>query len=352
MPDTNHQQPAPPREGRRRLRSGAIGCAKCMLILLLVAGFLGGALALRHWRLSRRPAMVGPVVDWSVIGRNDDRLFWANKRNMRDVLVDGVFGETGGLQCYLHFRVSTNEHGLRCALIGEKLGQYRILAVGDSTTFGHGVEDHEAWPSQLQTMLRNKGHAAEVINAGACGYGAYQGMQFLKEPGLSFEPDLVIITFGHNDMAIWDGISDIERGEGQLALIDERKALGEDEIERHPRLNRQEYLDVLITMNDLCAAAGSAVVFLAWPVAVEYGPFIPRALSSRLSYHAETLKAGKRTGSPVIDIFAATKDEDGIFMDSVHFYPKGCRIVARTIATFLEEEGYLPPTGERSSQSQ
>jgi len=352
MSDANHEQPATTPEGRRRFRSRAIGCAKCLLILLLVAGFLGGAFALRHWRLSRRPVMVGPAVDWSVIGRADERLFWGSKRNMRDVLVEGVFTETGGLQCYLHFRVSTNEHGLRCAPIGEKTGQYRILAVGDSTTFGHGVEDHETWPSQLQTMLRNKGHAAEVINAGACGYSAYQGMRFLKDPGLSFKSDLVIITFGHNDMAVWDGISDIERGEGKLALIEERKALGDDEVKRHPRLNRQEYLDVLIAMNDLCAAAGSAVIFLTWPTAGEYSPVIPRPLRSLLPYHAETIKAGKRTGSPVIDILPATKDEDGILMDSVHFYPKGCRVVARTIAAFLEEEGYLPPAGERSPQSQ
>ena len=355
MPETNHEQPATTPGGARRFRSKALGCVKCLLVLLLVAGFLRGAFAIRHWRLSNRPPMVGPAVDWSVImeGAPDHWLFWGTERNLRDVLVEGLCAEPGGTQSYLHFRVNTNEHGLRCPPIADKTGQYRILAVGDSTTFGHGVEDRETWPSQLQTMLRNKGYAVDVINAGGCGYSAFQGMRFLKDPGLSFKPDLVIITFGHNEMAVWGGISDIERGEGKLALIKERRALGDEEVKRHPRLNRQEYADILSAMNYLCTAAGSAVIFLAWPYACDYNPVMPDgspAITSPFTYYSETFEAGKRTGSPVIDIVAATKGEDGILMDSVHFHPKGCQIVARTIAAFLEEEGYLSLPGEGSSQ--
>ena len=44
-----------------------------------------------------------------------------------------------------------------------------ILAVGDSFTFGDEVNDHEAWPAQLEQLLSH-----HVINGGVFGYGLDQ----------------------------------------------------------------------------------------------------------------------------------------------------------------------------------
>ena len=101
-------------------------------------------------------------------------------------------------------RITTSHQGLRDRAYGPKAsGTYRILTLGDSFTFGFGVEGHEAYPKQLETLLqtvRNPTHY-EVINAGFPGYGTHQELLYLKEEGLQFQPDLILIGFfGGNDL--------------------------------------------------------------------------------------------------------------------------------------------------------
>jgi acyl-CoA thioesterase-1 len=45
----------------------------------------------------------------------------------------------------------------------------RIVALGASNTAGTGVGAGSAWPAQLETMLRAKGHRVQIINAGSAG---------------------------------------------------------------------------------------------------------------------------------------------------------------------------------------
>jgi acyl-CoA thioesterase-1 len=44
-----------------------------------------------------------------------------------------------------------------------------IVAIGSSSTEGHGVPYQESYPAQLEAMLRAKGVDARVINAGIGG---------------------------------------------------------------------------------------------------------------------------------------------------------------------------------------
>ncbi|HEX9945574.1 MAG TPA: GDSL-type esterase/lipase family protein [Thermoanaerobaculia bacterium] len=68
-------------------------------------------------------------------------------------------------------------------------GTLRIVAVGDSFTFGQGVKLAHAWPSILERRLAN----AEVVNLGVPGYGVDQQLLMLESRGLRFRPDLVIL---------------------------------------------------------------------------------------------------------------------------------------------------------------
>lgn len=93
-------------------------------------------------------------------------------------------------------------------------GKTRILILGDSITFGHGVADEETFPYQLETILKTYGDV-EVINAGyASGFTTDTYYLYLKERGLKLKPDIVILSlFVMNDISdlnetIWEKIDE------------------------------------------------------------------------------------------------------------------------------------------------
>ena len=74
-------------------------------------------------------------------------------------------------------------------------GQYRILCVGDSFTFGEGVKAQEAYPKVLETMLQTKYKNVEVINTGVSGYNTVDEYLYIRNKLLSFNADLIILGF-------------------------------------------------------------------------------------------------------------------------------------------------------------
>ena len=63
------------------------------------------------------------------------------------------------------FTVRTNRLGYR----GPDPAQRAWICLGDSTTFGWGVEVEDAFPAQLEAELLRRGHKVEVLNAGVPG---------------------------------------------------------------------------------------------------------------------------------------------------------------------------------------
>ena len=95
--------------------------------------------------------------------------------------------------------IEINAHGYRGADFDlEKGDRFRILAVGDSFTFGVGVEGPEAYPALLEKRLDEGGsnRPVEVINAGfaSCYYPDTYYL-YLKEIGLGLDPDLILVGF-------------------------------------------------------------------------------------------------------------------------------------------------------------
>ena len=76
-----------------------------------------------------------------------------------------------------------------------KTGQQRILAIGDSNTFGWGVPTHDSFAEVLDDMLPD----AVVINMGVSGYTSFQGYETLAKHFETLHPDLVIASFNFND---------------------------------------------------------------------------------------------------------------------------------------------------------
>lgn len=94
----------------------------------------------------------------------------------------------------------TNAHGLRDVEreVAKPPGRKRILIVGDSVVAGHGVKDLEDLMSrQLEHMFPSG--KVEVFNLGVSGYCTRAEIELLRQRGLQFDPDLVILVFVEND---------------------------------------------------------------------------------------------------------------------------------------------------------
>lgn len=78
---------------------------------------------------------------------------------------------------------------------------FTVLAIGDSLTAGYGLAPRQAFPNQLQKVLRKKGVSVNVKNAGVSGDTTSGGLSRLAWLIGSAEtrPDLVIVEFGAND---------------------------------------------------------------------------------------------------------------------------------------------------------
>jgi len=63
------------------------------------------------------------------------------------------------------YTIRTNSQGLRDEEVN---GRYDLIALGDSFTFGFGVENEEAWPQQLAAISGQR-----VANLGWAGWNSY-----------------------------------------------------------------------------------------------------------------------------------------------------------------------------------
>ncbi|MEC7984207.1 MAG: SGNH/GDSL hydrolase family protein [Myxococcota bacterium] len=97
------------------------------------------------------------------------------------------------------FRVSTNDLGMRNPPIGPKKG-FRIVCVGESVSFGWGVDAEYTYPVQLAKQL-----GVEVINTAIPSTGLAQNTYWIENHAKELEPDLILLTirpdWGHrNDL--------------------------------------------------------------------------------------------------------------------------------------------------------
>jgi lysophospholipase L1-like esterase len=76
-------------------------------------------------------------------------------------------------------------------------GRPRVLVLGDSMTYGRGVEDAETYPA----VLAQREPGLEVIDAGVPGYSGVEELLLLREDGMRLAPDVVILGFFWNDVA-------------------------------------------------------------------------------------------------------------------------------------------------------
>ncbi|MBW2271932.1 MAG: hypothetical protein JRG96_01575 [Deltaproteobacteria bacterium] len=235
-------------------------------------------------------------------------------------------------------------------------GELRLLALGDSNTLGWGGASIH-WPGYLEEELEPADLEVNVINAGVWGHSSYQGVARL-EAYLSFEPDVVLISYGANDahrVYVSDARyveqaarSTLRRflyrysfGIGQLAL----KALDALEGVDSPaegrelvfRVSPEEYRANLSKMVQISRAQGARVYLLTRPYTGE-SPSESWWKSFAPHYREATREVGRELDVRVIDVYQLFVDRPQDFADESHFTESGYRRAARLIGERIAPE--------------
>ncbi|MEO2023004.1 MAG: GDSL-type esterase/lipase family protein [Pirellulaceae bacterium] len=110
------------------------------------------------------------------------------------------FGLIGGK----HVFVQTNEDGLRSQYDREQFRQsdIRIACLGDSFTFGYGVQGEDSYPARLQHQLRGRlgQESVAVLNAGVTSYSPLLEDRLLRRVVRHYEPQVVLLMIDCTDI--------------------------------------------------------------------------------------------------------------------------------------------------------
>ena len=222
---------------------------------------------------------------------------------------------------------------------------YRIIAYGDSNTDGPVGMD---WSSELQKLLEPRNtpeRKYEVINAGVAGYSSYQGLQrFMQEVDL-YEPDLIFVSFGWNDLAQAVGEPDKHyRQKSKAAILILRilikyrtyqviqhyvqapRLAQLAKAELPPRVSLEDYVDNMRRFAELGRERGIAVVFLSRPYKYSTEEILHNSSwRSRVPlYNRRLAEFAAAQGEHFIDVQAHYElHTQGLFSDEAHFYTEG-----------------------------
>ena len=223
------------------------------------------------------------------------------------------------------FSVRTNAAGYRGALPGPGA----VACLGDSTTFGWGVEEDEAWPARLAAALDRP-----VLNAGVPGYSTAQGLATL-DTVLALKPRVVVLAYLVRDAERAIASDAVRMAAApprapDLALLRAVRALRGDTGGRTGgavgeawRVSPAEYVANLRALAARARAAGAQPWLLVFP------------MRTPPTEHLAALE-GLAAELPVV---TPTVPDDAFFAeDPIHLTPAGNALVADTLAAALVAE--------------
>ena len=276
--------------------------------------------------------------------------------------------------------VSINSLGLRGPAVSPTpaASVKRVLFLGDSVVFGHGLGDGSSIPSQLEQQLNQPSaeHKTEVLNAGVPGYSTFQSELYYRLHGQHLKPDLVLLGFCFNDVterytsvATYGGrrifMKNVDTSAGmswpqrlwrklavRQALVSMRRdaarrgenyrveRLWTDSTAQHIKEAWQLVFDEIDRLAQAVDESGAEFVVVIFPYSVQLlgnGPGDgPQGV---LRHHLEA------HGIPILDLLDRLKQTgeppEVYFVDDNHFTTTGSAIVASQIAELINERALL-----------
>jgi len=232
-------------------------------------------------------------------------------------------------------------------------GAYRVVCLGDSSTFGFGVPYKDTYPQQLQGYLsyRMQDRTVEVINAGVVGYTSTQALEHFKRDALPLDPDAVVLLVGAINESFGMEYTDAQRiarmrsnAAHQAPL---RRALMELRLSRlmlkltHrsrrgkprplvPRTPPQQFAKDLEAFAALAREHGFLLVVA--------DPHRKKAIEENtpilLEYSTILKEFADANGFPFVDVrsrFQASEDQNILYRDDYHPRPTGHNLIAQML---------------------
>jgi lysophospholipase L1-like esterase len=190
LPD-NAGQPLTPR--KRRLFIGITILAPLLLAFIGVEIFLRIVKPIELYALTGRMPSASPMQTWAV---TDGFSAYRPKP-----------GTVAGKTINRHGFVSTPELPLN-----KPPGTVRLLFLGESSTAGMGVnlKDSDTWPWKTVERIRQRtGRKIDFINGAAGGYTTFESYGRLWSRLRFFDPDIVVVYHGWNDLYYLDEVDSI-----------------------------------------------------------------------------------------------------------------------------------------------
>lgn len=263
---------------------------------------------------------------------------------------------------------------------------YRIFALGDSCTFGGSW--NESYPALLERLLNSglHGQRFEVINAGVEGYNSEYALNRLREEILKYQPDMVVIYIGWNDLMKNDPANVAAVGKyGWLAkamnesylikaysklfffhlrpLIAKPGLMNQEEMHEFDAFTPRTFQENVEAMVDLLLKHNIAVVLMTRPTAVRpemtseqiekehiFFPYFPGAysVSRLLSLHdaynkaVRTISASRHVPLVDLDNIVNQQDKAPLFWDTMHPSQRGHAFIAAKLADHLHKDLTIP----------
>jgi len=255
-------------------------------------------------------------------------------------------------------------------------GAVRVLALGDSITFGMGVEQDKTFPAQTEALLnaRSPGARVEVLNMGIPGYNTLHELALLREVGFGLRPDLVVLGYLHNDIELSSDQKEHVKEPEQATLGRRLKSLANSSwsgLKKHsmfaawlsPYLGnalrplgvqglgqvgevKDQYVDsnpkwqrtqqALLEMQRLTSERNIDFVVMVIPAMTNFTD----ATYPIKEYHQAVMAFCRRNGIAALDLLPAFWGHDGtkfwISPTDGHPNAEGQRIIATALADFLE----------------